>query len=108
MVWIESYFKNQWALKCIEQGHHLIRGKGIRFFILDGDSGVDNKLTCDNCRIGKPWKAITIENIVWCSDCLPPYDDDQKITITKGNNSDESVKEALKKFCESNFNFYEW
>ena len=94
---------NQWPLECQNQKHHLIRGEEIKFLIREGDSGNGNKLTCDNCRICKAWKAITKQNKVWCRDCLPPYDEIWQVnTISKrDNNSDEEIEEAIKKMHKS-------
>lgn len=85
---------NQWPLECQNQKHNFIGGEKIKFFIRKVDGESDNKLTCDTCRKYRVWKAITVGNTVWCSDCLSYYDENR-------SNSDEEIEQALKKIHES-------
>ena len=104
--------KTKWHRHCLDHRHHIVRGERIRFLIYEGDSRNDNQLICDNCGERKSWKAITVNNTVWCDDCLLPYDEVYWLVkfASKTSNSNEEIEKALwKEFvrqCDADMNNY--
>ena len=93
--------KTKWNRYCLDHRHHIVRGERISHLIDKGNSGNYDLLICDNCGENKSWKAITVNNTVWCSECLTPYDEVYwwvKITSKRSNNDKEIEKALWKEF----------
>jgi len=89
-----------WNQKCLQQNHNFIGGERIKFLKLEPQD--DNKLTCDTCKNYGDWKAITVKDKVWCNSCYDDYESKQ----ARNKNSNEEIKQAIKKMKENNINFF--